>query len=473
MKRVWKNTGIAVVAGAAILGYAKARANFTVFEPKEDQIPQIRVYESFESKTNSLGYEENLTSAAIILENNRIGDWRIIGRLMCSQTNSIEIDERGVTQSGQRYEFSEFGREYVLVPRYGEESPHEGEVMDCTLEPLSRSITFGLGLMFRMRFRHIDAGGDVIPWETRVEDTVATPQIIEINQRIRSFFAQPHSQVHRRLMVKVSRYTRENAQLVGLVGKNREREIIATIEREFRRASELDVHPQEPNEERWKKRDINFLKILSGGIFLALVWEKIVSLGQKITIKLRQMKMKENEKLMKEYMKKRHELVERLVKATTIEECQQIRREFTEVSTRMSNADRELYLTEATGNARLDRGIDEKIERLRNPEKYKAYILDPPPDIPADKVDLVERERLKQEYLGKLNDIVRRAKETRTPWECAGVQQEFLDTRDYEKIDPALFRSLEKERKNAFKEIAEHQKKLAQENKERKQNEGK
>jgi hypothetical protein len=75
--------------------------------------------------------------------------------------------------------------------------------------------------------------------------------------------------------------------------------------------------------------------------------------------------------------------------------------------------------------------------------------------------------------MGKLNDIVRRAKEARTPWECAGVQQEFLDTRDYEKIDPALFRSLEKERKNAFKEIAEHQKKLAQENKERKQNEGK
>ena len=82
--------------------------------------------------------------------------------------------------------------------------------------------------------------------------------------------------------------------------------------------------------------------------------------------------MKENEKLMKEYMKKRHELVERLVKATTIEECQQIRREFTEVSNRMSNADRELYLTEATGNARLDRGISEKIRRLKDPEKYKV-----------------------------------------------------------------------------------------------------
>jgi hypothetical protein len=464
MKKVWKNTGIAVVAGAAILGYAKARANFTVFEPKEDQIPQIRLYESFEPKTNPLGYEENLTSANIMFDN-RIGDWRIHGRLMCSQTNSIEIDETSVTHNGQRYEFSEFGREYVLVPRYGEESPNEGKVIDCTLEPLSRSITFGLGLMFRMRFRHIDAGGDVISWETRVDDTVATPQIIEINQRIRSFFAQPHSQIHRRLMVNVSIYTRENAHWIGLVGKNREREIIATIEREFRRASELDVHPQEPNEERWKKRDMNFLKILTGGVFLALTWEKIVSLGQKITIKLRQMKMKENEKLMKEYMKKRHELVERLVKATTVEECLQIGREFDEASDKMNNADRELYLTEATGNARLDRGIDEKIERLRNPEKYKAYILDPPPDIPADKVDLVERERLKQEYLGKLNDIVRRAKEARTIDECVELRRQILEeTIKLRQKDPELCRNLKTNTTKAHEQINEQEKIRAEQN---------
>jgi hypothetical protein len=175
--------------------------------------------------------------------------------------------------------------------------------------------------------------------------------------------------------------------------------------------------------------------------------------------------MKENEKLMKEYMKKRHELVERLVKATTVEECLQIGREFDEASDKMNNADRELYLTEATGNARLDRGIDEKIERLRNPEKYKAYILDPPPDIPADKVDLVERERLKQEYMGKLNDIVRRAKEARTIDECVELRRQKLEeTIKLRQKDPELCRNLKTNTTKAHEQINEQEKIRAEQN---------
>ena len=167
------------------------------------------------------------------------------------------------------------------------------------------------------------------------------------------------------------------------------------------------------------------------------------------------------EKQMRDYQKKRHELVERLVKATTVEECLQIGREFDEASDKMNNADRELYLTEATGNARLDRGIDEKVERLRNPEKYKAYILDPPPDIPADKVDRVERERLKQEYLGKLNDIVRRAKEARTIDEILDLEEEqFRLDEKLKHKDPALYKEVIIYSDKYYHEIEAHMRKL-------------
>ena len=174
--------------------------------------------------------------------------------------------------------------------------------------------------------------------------------------------------------------------------------------------------------------------------------------------------MKENEKLMKEYMKKRHELVERLVKATTVEECLQIGREFDEARKKMSNADRELYLTETIGNRRLSDGIGEKIERLRNPEKYKAYILDPP-GIPADKVDRVERERLRQEYLGKLKDIVRRAKEARTIDECVELRRQILEeTIKLRQKDPELCRNLKTNTTKAHEQINEQEKIRAEQN---------